>query len=249
MLLNPCAFTRRVTLELDGQPGPVAVEGPVKASQFDAGKSRLVVELPPLGYAWVPRGSPSTPVPKQRIKMAEPLIVRNEFFEAEIDPATGGLRSFRDLRTRTNHLAAQVVFNPGSRMEARDIRMTVNGSALGELVAESVLLDTANEELATVRQRFARGSVGRCLIFGWRSSRKSRLRVIRGIPIMPSAWPGGTNDPPWREEYVGQRTQRITLGRRPRISWKFGWGSRIPSFTPAGCRSINGMEPGCWISF
>ena len=43
-------------------------------------------------------------------------------FEAEIDPATGGLRAFRDLRSRVNRIGQQLVYNPGSRMEAREVR-------------------------------------------------------------------------------------------------------------------------------
>ena len=155
MLLNPCAFPRRVALELDPVKDPFPVEGPIKAAQFDADKLRLVVEVPPHGFAWIPRvGKSGTPAPKLRLKLAEENLVRNEFFEADIDPATGGLRAIRDLKTRVARVGQQLVFNPGSKMEARQISITHNGSALGEIVSEGVLLDTQNQEIATFRQRF-----------------------------------------------------------------------------------------------
>ena len=89
MLLNPCAFTRRVALELDVD-GVLPVEGFVKAAQFNADKARVVVEVPPLGFAWIPsHGVPGTTAHRPRIRMADGNTVRNEYFEAEIDPATG----------------------------------------------------------------------------------------------------------------------------------------------------------------
>src|SRR5262249_4626060 len=95
LVFNPCSFTRRVALELDGVRGPIPVEGAVKAAEFAGGTARLVVEVPSLGFAWVPRqGAPGTPAPKPRLKLAENTVVRNEFFEAEVDSTTGGLRSF-----------------------------------------------------------------------------------------------------------------------------------------------------------
>jgi hypothetical protein len=155
MLLNPCAFPRRVALELEPVDAPFPVEAPIKAAQFDADKLRVVVEVPPLGFAWLPRsGKPGTPPPKARLRLAEDNIVRNEFFEAEIDPATGGLRAIRDLRTRFPRVAQQLVFNPGSKMEGRGLKVTANGSALGEIVSEGAILDDNNQLLATFRQRF-----------------------------------------------------------------------------------------------
>jgi len=35
--------------------GPIPVADPVKAAEFAGTTARLVVEVPPLGYAWVPR--------------------------------------------------------------------------------------------------------------------------------------------------------------------------------------------------
>src|SRR5438132_11935913 len=59
LLFNPCSFTRRVALELDGMSGILPLTGPLKAYQSNGEKTRLVAEVPALGYAWIPaKGTP-----------------------------------------------------------------------------------------------------------------------------------------------------------------------------------------------
>ena len=205
LVFNPCGFVRRVGLELDDFPGPIPVADPVKAAQFDGTSAKLVVEVPALGFAWVPR-TPSGPPPKPRLKTAEPVVVRNEFFEAELDPATGGLRAFRDVRNRLNRLGMQLVFNPGSKARARSIQVTSAGTALGEIVAEGDILDEHNAVLATFRHRI-RAWVGRPALevlieldpkhaptgypwhayygarFGWRDERAALFRGVNGTNV------------------------------------------------------------------
>ena len=205
LVLNPCAFPRRVALELDPIDAPFPIEGPIKAAQFDADKLRVVVETPPLGFAWLPRvGKPGTAQPKPRLRLAENNMVRNEFFEAEIDPETGGLRAIRDLRTRIPRVAQQLVYNPGSKMEARSLKVTINGPALGEIVSEGVIVDEQNQPLATFKQRF-RAWLSRPLLdirieiepthapsgypwhsyygarFAWRDDRAALMRGVNGV--------------------------------------------------------------------
>lgn len=180
LLLNPCSFPRRIALELDPANAPFAVDGPIKAAQFDDDKLRIVVEVPGLGFAWIPQsGRPGTPPPKPRLKLAEEWAVRNEFFEAEIDPATGGLRHIRDLKTRSARVGQQLVYNPGSKMEARSIRITANGTALGEIISEGVILNEQNEELATFKQRFR----------AWMSRPMLDLRIELEPKVTPTGYP------------------------------------------------------------
>lgn len=160
LLLNPCAFTRRVAVELTGMTRP-AGGGPIKACQVDGDVGRLVVELPALGFAWVPRNPAETPA-ATRIRLADERAVRNEFFEAEIDPQTGGLRDLRDVRIRAGRLGQQLVWNPGSTMRATSVKTTSAGPALGEIVTEGVLLDEGRE-IASFRQRF-RAWLGRPML-------------------------------------------------------------------------------------
>lgn len=204
MILNPCSFLRRLALELEPGGGPVPVEGPVKACQLDAEKLRVVVEIPALGFAWIDRGGPSNAPPMpSRMRLAERTTVRNEFFEAEVDPDSGGLRAIRDHRTRLNRLGQRLVFNPGSMMRASSVKVTSSGPALGEIVSEGVLLGEQEQVLARFRQRF-RAWLGRPLLdlrieiepaqppagypwhayfgarFAWRDERAVLLRGVNG---------------------------------------------------------------------
>ena len=171
-----------------------------------------MVEVPPLGFAWIPARGNAT-APKPRLRTAEGLIVRNEYLEAEIDPATGGLKVVRDIRTRVPRVGQMLAYNPGSRCEASEIKVTQSGPALGEIVSEGVLLDAQNQVLANFRQRF-RAWVGRPLLdirveidpvhrptgypwhayyaarFAWRDDRATFFRGSNGVPIGHARTPG-----------------------------------------------------------
>jgi hypothetical protein len=198
LVLNPCAFTRRVVLELNDAQPPQG--GSVKACQPEGTGARVVVEVPGLGFARVPRsgGGPETPSP-MRMRLADERTVRNEFFEAEVDPVSGGLKSIRDVRTRVGRVGQQLVFNPGSAMRAREVKVSSSGPALGEVVSEGVLVDAQDEVLATFRQRF-RAWIGRPTL---------ELR----IEIQPTRPPHGY---PWHAYFgcrFAWRDERLTLLR------------------------------------
>ncbi|HEY1860996.1 MAG TPA: hypothetical protein VGG61_11605, partial [Gemmataceae bacterium] len=210
LVLNPCSFTRRVALELNDFPDLLPLSGPIKASQVESGKAKLVVEVPGLGFAWFPRkaNSAATP-PAARMRLADSRAVRNEFFEAEIDPATGGLRAIRDQRTRTGRLGQQLVYQPGSFMQAAEVRVTSSGPALGEIITEGAIFDDQHQVLARFRQRF-RAWIGRPLLemrieirptkppegypwhayfgarFAWRDERASLIRGVNGMGSLTS---------------------------------------------------------------
>jgi hypothetical protein len=237
LFLNPCSFTRRVAVELEGLPGPLAVTGPLKALQLDGDKARLVVEVPALGFAWVPRqGPPGTPPPVSRMRLADASHVRNEFFEAEIDPATGGLRGLRDPRTRINRIGQQLVFNPGSTMRAKEVRVTSAGPALGEVISEGALLDEQGQVLALFRQRF-RAWLGRPMLelrielypehlpqgypwhayygarFAWRDERATLLRGVNGAGYLTSHTRPETPD--YLEVRLGRQSTMLFPGGLP----------------------------------
>ena len=203
MILNPCSFIRRVALELEGATAPLPVGGHVKACQLDGDKMNVVVEVPALGFAWIPRSGPAGTSPTWRMRLADKTIIRNEFFEAEVDPQTGGLRAIRDHKTRTNRLGQRLVFNPGSVMHANSVQVTSAGPALGEIVSEGAILGEQNQVLAKFRQRF-RAWLGRPVLdlrieiypelppagypwhayfgarFAWRDERAMLLRGVNG---------------------------------------------------------------------
>ncbi len=155
LFVNPCSYKRRVALELEKPAHPLPVEDPIKACQVDNDKLRVVLELPALGFAWIPRSGPAgTSAPKMRMKLADDRHVRNEFFEVEIDPKTGGMASIADRRTQMGRMAQRLVFNPGSVMKATCVKATSVGPALGEVVAEGEILGEQQQLLARFRQRF-----------------------------------------------------------------------------------------------
>jgi hypothetical protein len=198
LVFNPCGFTRRVALEVSGFRGAIAVADAVKAAEFSGEVARLVVEVPPLGFAWVPRTGTASP-PKPRLKLADGLTVRNEFFECDVDSETGGIRSFRDMRTRQTRFGQQLAYNPGSKMVARDISVTTSGTALGEIVSTGELINERDELLATFRQRF-RAWLGRPVL---------ELRIELDVKHEPSGYP-------WHAFYAsrfGWRDERGVLFR------------------------------------
>lgn len=195
LLLNTCSYTRRVGLEYVGEL-PV-IGGPVRAAQRDGDTVRAVVEVPGLGFAWVP--ATAGPAVKPKMVMADGTTVRNELFEAELDPQTGAIRSFRDARTRTNRLGQQLVWQPGSTMIAESVAVTACGAALGEVTATGTLVDEHGMTLAKFRQR-VRAWIGRPLL---------ELRIELDPVKVPVGYP-------WHS-YFGSRfawrDERATLGR------------------------------------
>jgi hypothetical protein len=199
LVLNPCSFKRRVALELEGVRVLPPLGGPLKAGQLDGETARVVVEVPALGFAWIPREGTPGSTPTRRMRLADERIVRNEFFEAEVDPQTGGLRALRDARTRISRLGQQLVFNPGSTMRVEQIVTTSHGPALGEVISEGVLLDSQDQPFARFRQRF-RAWLGRPVL---------DLR----IDITPDQPPQGY---PWHTYYAARfawRDERVALLR------------------------------------
>jgi hypothetical protein len=226
LILNPCSFTRRVALELEGAATPLPILDPVKACQLDGERLRAVVDVPALGFAWIPREGPKgTLPPALRIRLADERHVRNEFFEAEIDLGTGGLRGIRDPRSGVNRLAERLVFNPGSTMRATKIETTSVGPALGEIVTEGALLGEREQVLAKFRQRF-RAWLGRPVLelrveiypeqppagypwhayygarFAWRDERAMLLRGVNGTGAIT------THNRPQTPDYLELRLAR-----------------------------------------
>ncbi len=236
LVLNPCSFKRRVALELEGVRSLPPLGGPLKACQLDGEIARAVVEVPALGFAWIPREGPPGSAPTRRMRLADERIVRNEIFEAEVDPQTGGLRALRDPRTRVSRLGQQLVFNPGSTMRVEKIVTTSHGPALGEVISEGVLIDSQNQPFARFRQRF-RAWLGRPVLdlrieitpdqppqgypwhayyaarFAWRDERATLLRGVNGMSSITSQ--SRPETPDYLEIRLGRQNTVIFPGGLP----------------------------------
>ncbi len=126
-----------------------------------------------MGFAWIGPGEPADAETVGRKKKEEPPLaeehtLRNEFFEATIDPYTGAVRSISDYRTRGARLAQQIAMrrptdDPDasySIMAADEIKVTSAGPLVGEIVCRGRLVDRDVRQLARFTQttRIHRGS-------------------------------------------------------------------------------------------
>jgi len=143
------------------------------------------------------------PEPSRRRRAVPPTpagVLRNEFFEAIIDPHTGAIRSLSDYRSRGPRLAQQLALrrprageaDPSddvhySIMAADEIRVTSPGPVFGEIVVRGRLVDREGARLAGFVQRMR----------AWRGSRVLEL----DIDLDPEALP---DDNPWASYYAAR---------------------------------------------
>lgn len=153
VLLNPCSFVRKVAVHLP--TATTLLPAPAYSSQKADQGIDAVIELPPLGYAWVPLAvakGDKIRLPKQNIVDGQRL--RNEYVQLDIDPQTGGLRAIRDAVREQPRLGQQLVYAPGSTMQCDEMVVLKNGLALGEIESRGRLLDSHGNTLAGFRQKF-----------------------------------------------------------------------------------------------
>jgi len=183
LLTNPWSFSRRVFLDVSELARLPDAAGAVWIAAESGGLKQAVVDLPPMGFAWVGPGSaaprpPREPPAKRKprktaeLPMAEENSLRNEFFEVTLDPVTGALQSLRDYRTRGNRLAQQIALrlprsaqtphdtpardeseNDYSVMAADQVSVTSPGPLLGELTVRGRLMAREGRQVARFAQR------------------------------------------------------------------------------------------------
>jgi hypothetical protein len=170
------------------------------------------------------------------MKLADDRCVRNEFFEAMIDPNTGGIKHISDQRFRIARVGQQLVYNPGATLRVKQIRTTSTGPAYGEIVSEGTLVNEHEEVLATFRQRF-RAWLGRPVLdvrieiipqnkvqgypwhayygsrFAWRDERSMLLRGVHSLGYMTSQT--RPESPDYLEMRVGKQSTVILTGGLP----------------------------------
>ncbi len=175
LLANPCSFSRRLGVDLPELAAPPDVADPIRA----ADENRAVVDLPGMGFAWVGPGEEKQTSPESGTKkirpfakkhktpppVAEENTLRNEFFQAIIDPHTGAIRAVSDYRGRHPRLAQQIALrmpqaaeqDPESDahysiMSADEIRVTSSGPVLGEIVSSGKITDRQGQQIAGFKQ-------------------------------------------------------------------------------------------------
>ncbi|NUQ63520.1 MAG: hypothetical protein HUU20_13665 [Pirellulales bacterium] len=180
LAVNPHSFTRRMHIDLPSLDRPPAVEGAVWRSAEHDGRAQAVVDLPPMGFVRIAAGSGTVAAPKPAARkfrkadkpeppLAEPYVLRNEYFEAVLDPTTGAIRSLSDYSFRGKRIAQQLALRlPGrygtgeiweeegherdySVMAADDISVSA-GPLAGRITSRGRLLDRDGRRLAGFQQ-------------------------------------------------------------------------------------------------
>lgn len=178
LLLNPLAVSRKELIDIGMLPTPPDVGGPVVAVQSAGDRRYAVVNVPPLGFAWV---APSPPPPPPR-KPPKPIVQENrlttDLLDIVLSPKTGGIQGLYATNVRGNRLSQQLAFRlPGERAKPGDvwrdpdlepsyttmvcdaIRPTLVGPVVGELTSIGRLVDAEQRVLARFTQvvRVAQG--------------------------------------------------------------------------------------------
>lgn len=206
LVVNGASHARRCGIATTNLSAVPAVEKPVHAADEAQGQRHVVVDVPPLGYTWLapaatPAAKPKRPVPP----LAEDTILRNEFFEALLNPVTGSLQAIHEYQARGNRLSQQLALRlpgPGggrageayrdpdetavySVMAVDQIAVTASSTVLGEITTRGRLLDRHGQPQAKYIQIF-------------RVWRGSRVLVI-DIELEPLVEPQAD---PWNSYYA-----------------------------------------------
>jgi alpha-mannosidase len=165
LVLNPLGIARRVAVLLPEAALDLRPEGPLRASQFTDEGVWAVVDLPPFGYAWVPR-EPNLEVPPSPTGLVSvrDRVLRNESMAVEIDKTTGGIRGVRGPSEETARLGQQLVLTGiegadgtaiTTRMRCESFEVDYAGPALVQAFARGVVLDPRDDRrLASFHQRY-----------------------------------------------------------------------------------------------
>jgi alpha-mannosidase len=195
LAVNPWSFTRRVCLDVSQLEQLPSIGGPVWAANETGGKKFAIVDLPPMGFAWLGGGTETLPSDganqpdpskkarlrkkkKEALPLAEENVLRNDFFEVQLDPITGAIRSLDDYTTRGNRLAQQIAFRlppsetpeddwEGDESESRytimaadEVSVISAGPIIGRTVVRGRLMDRSGARVARFRETLSvrRGS-------------------------------------------------------------------------------------------
>ena len=165
LVVNPLGVARRAKVLLPDAAPDLRPEGPLRAAQFTEEGVWAVVDLPPFGFAWVPRGPnldrPGSPSGAVSIR---DRTLSNESMTIAIDPATGGLRGVQSPAEETPRLGQQLTIGgligpdgkpAPSQMRGKTYSADYGGPALAQAATTGTLHDPRDDRrLASFRQTF-----------------------------------------------------------------------------------------------
>ena len=164
-MINPLGIARRAAVLLPDAAPDLRPEGPLRAAQFTEDGVWAVVELPPFGFAWVPREAHvEVPPATAGALSVRDRVLRNESLVVEIDEATGGIRGIRSPREDTARIGERLVLSgltgpdgspAATRMRSESFEIDYAGPALVQAVARGTLTDPRDDRrLASFHQRY-----------------------------------------------------------------------------------------------
>ncbi len=179
LLVNPQNGRLRAGIELPSEVPTPSVGGAILAVDSESNLRRAVVEIPPLGFAWVAKTDvpPSEPpknsgwglwkkAPPAPSPIAVQQTLANGHLIVAMNRETGGIQAIRIPDRRGNRLSQQIGFRRGnagtsdgwddtpaySRMVADELQITVTSTVLGEFTSRGRLLDDNDQILAKFTQ-------------------------------------------------------------------------------------------------
>ncbi len=188
LVVNPLSFARRMLVERLSTPANTTEPraGSAACAPPELSEQR-VVEVPPMGFAFVDWTMPAEAGRQREKPLAAENVLHNEFFEVTIHPECGGIQVLRDFQHRGNRLSQQIALRtpggrataPGeawrdpdedaaySRMQADSVAVTRASSMVGEITSRGSLVDPQGRKLAGFQQRTQI----------WRASRILRIEI------------------------------------------------------------------------
>ncbi len=164
LVINPLATGRKASVILPDAPAALAVRAPVLAAQLVEEGVAVVVDLPPLGFAWIARTEETADsgAADDRKAHAREGRLGNDALHIELDERTGGIRGVFGPGEQSARLGQQLVIHglgddrsAGSRMIADACTVDYAGPAVAQLSSRGTLVDsTGTRRLASFHQRF-----------------------------------------------------------------------------------------------
>lgn len=178
LLVNTLSHARVAAVDLPELASSPPVGNGVKTVQFDDRRRAVVAEIPGSGFLWLPKdGQATVPAPKKGTPpLAEDFVLRNDYFEVDLNEATGGIGRIKNYGRSPNRLSQQVAYRYSherqvpvgppseegeremiqsyySEMRLKSAEVTSSGPALGEIVTQGEIVDPLHETpLATYQQ-------------------------------------------------------------------------------------------------
>lgn len=230
LLMNSLSFNRRVVVDLPDFSYAPEARDYIKATQFDEQHKKAIVEIPGAGFVWLQPGKKPAPAVKSNVPIAEPLLLRNEYFEVHIHEETGGIAQIKEYGRKPNRLSQQLSYRfpyqrniprpdplgdwdektPYAAIRGVQAELTCAGPGMGEIVTTGELYDqVSGNSLATFRQTFQL----------WRGRPILDVKIELNVQVEPEG-------NPWDHYYAA----------------RFAWGDSTASLTRSLLESAHAFQ-------